>query len=922
MQGTLKDTTDANATEDDILMDKTAYVNNQKLIGKFDANSLYDIIDNDHSAIIKEGTTIDIDDAIHYKSKLDVIGRTEQEQLSGKNLCASDIQTLQSLNTLGTWENEVYTREGLTFTPVYINNLLDYIEVTGTATVDVSFQLGKITPESASTSYSINGCPAGGSTSTYRLWLDNVGGDMGEGKSGAPGVTTTLNCFINVKSGTTVTNLQFKPMVRLTSVVDSTYEPYCGAVASPNPDYPQEIRNVEGNLNLVVCNKNLAQEEFDQYLKIQASGSDRIIMTSTYKVSQIIKVKPNTTYVIDGNFSGFTDNVCRARCFDNYPVLGNVDLTTAFAYSDTRFTITTDATTQYLMIYDSQDRSNINITNMFVCELNYATTYEEHKQQTITFPLVEGQKLMEGDYLAEDGVHHVRGQVVVDGTESFDKAELSNNYWRFYRNLNTKDDDSNIVIQSNLFRGIAYNNRNADLNDTVYVSGTNLGINTNRVSTVAGLQAIFRETPAILQYELAEEIIDPYTEAQQEAYNKLQNIMLNQGINYIWCETDGVEPNLKLTYKQINRTQEKTLNITENGTINITPDTGYTGLSEVNVTVSGILDTSDADATANDILEGKTAYVDGQKITGVAEDLTKQVNITNYTSDGNLNIIGRTEGQQGVEGNIKVVLQNKNYVTLTELFNDMKASNPSYVSQAVVDNKTCILFDNTKFQQTSGFKGLKDKHYKPNTRYKFDADIRVQDVSYTSSRNLFISAWNSSNTQIGYTSKAAQGSNWLHISFATNINTSLSYIAFSYGTQAKWYLTNVSISEYVEGEEYEYIEHEQQIVQFPLENNQSMMEGDYLTDNGIYHINGEILEPYTNSQELAYNELKNLTYYSGTNHLWTETSGVKPNLKLTYKRSIALQEKTINITTNGTSIIIPDTSYYGIGKITINVNVT
>lgn len=65
--------------------------------------------------------------------------------------------------------------------------------------------------------------------------------------------------------------------------------------------------------------------------------------------------------------------------------------------------------------------------------------------------------------------------------------------------------------------------------------------------------------------------------------------------------------------------QSKSVTITQNGTTNVTADSGYDGLDNVSVTVEGVLDTSDATAVASDIAEGKTAYVDGIKLTGTAQ---------------------------------------------------------------------------------------------------------------------------------------------------------------------------------------------------------------------------------------------------------------------------------------------------------------
>ena len=77
--------------------------------------------------------------------------------------------------------------------------------------------------------------------------------------------------------------------------------------------------------------------------------------------------------------------------------------------------------------------------------------------------------------------------------------------------------------------------------------------------------------------------------------------------------------------------QSKDITINQNGTTTVTPDTGYDGLSDVDVTVSGVLDTSDATAVAGDMASGKTAYVNGVKIIGEAD-----------TYDGTTRVMTRT----------------------------------------------------------------------------------------------------------------------------------------------------------------------------------------------------------------------------------------------------------------------------------------
>lgn len=96
--------------------------------------------------------------------------------------------------------------------------------------------------------------------------------------------------------------------------------------------------------------------------------------------------------------------------------------------------------------------------------------------------------------------------------------------------------------------------------------------------------------------------------------------------------------------------QSKDITINQNGTTTVTPDQGYDGLSDVDVTVEGILDTSDATAVAGDMASGKTAYVNGVKITGNLPTINPNViqYVTPRMSKGQIFVNGRINGAKGI----------------------------------------------------------------------------------------------------------------------------------------------------------------------------------------------------------------------------------------------------------------------------------
>jgi hypothetical protein len=179
------------------------------------------------------------------------------------------------------------------------------------------------------------------------------------------------------------------------------------------------------------------------------------------------------------------------------------------------------------------------------------TELEKYKSNSWIFPLEPGQKLYEGSYLAEDGIHNIRTQIkllssgdnlfvstlgtyqVFGKTQKGIKrgSQLLSNYFKDYGSVNAIKDTV----------GIANNNST----DRIYVSN---GISTTLDEFKDWLNKCENAgRPVIVEYELAEEEIIPYTPEQQEIYSQLQNLELFRGCNHITVESN-VKPTIKLSY--------------------------------------------------------------------------------------------------------------------------------------------------------------------------------------------------------------------------------------------------------------------------------------------------------------------------------------------------------------------------------------
>lgn len=235
---------------------------------------LYDVIDDiaQHGIITAEGAGANIEaarsvteqiasqnEALTNKLNNEIVTRSA---LGVKNILPFDLAEIKALNTNGTWAGNVYTYRGVAFTV----NSDGTISATGTATggnASIKLFAASSNYEMLGKEVILTGCPSNGSASTYRIQAYRMA--SADGSTGTyfdDGAGTDAFTVLNDASGTvgsfavavyenaTVTNLLFKPMVRLASDPDATYQPY----AKTNRELTAENQTLTNNVDVLAEN--------------------------------------------------------------------------------------------------------------------------------------------------------------------------------------------------------------------------------------------------------------------------------------------------------------------------------------------------------------------------------------------------------------------------------------------------------------------------------------------------------------------------------------------------------------------------------------------------------------------------------------------------------------------------------------------
>ncbi len=351
------------------------------------------------------GENLHLTDSADSKAvSFNLYGKAEQKQYSGKNLLQNT--AIDS------------TSNGITFTV----NENGSITANGTATNSAYCVVAQSVPLSKG-EYILSGCPSGGSSSVYSLYIDNVANDFGQGRSFVVSDATEYKVIITIIAGQTVNNLTFYPMIRLASITDATFEPYVGGIPSPNPDYPQDITvsGSDGSVEVKSVGKNLLKNTLTSYTvgnvvfatnedgTVNVNGQTSDVASSSPSLCDM-ELTEGSKYILSGGVSS------SVRLFIYY----KEDYTKLNVYSngnDASFTVPiTGIYRVYIRVYENTTVANALVKPMIRLASDTDSTYEPYTETTSTIPTQNGlcgiKVSSGGNYTDENGQMWICDEIV------------------------------------------------------------------------------------------------------------------------------------------------------------------------------------------------------------------------------------------------------------------------------------------------------------------------------------------------------------------------------------------------------------------------------------------------------------------------------------------------------------------------------
>lgn len=337
----------------------------------------------------------------------------------------------------------------------------------------------------------------------------------------------------------------------------------------PSPTNEVQIQNVTGDVEVLVQNKNLWDKDgtnFNGQTGVNNFNAKKVIQDSaigknaysllTYNTRCVayFKGKIGLSYCVSMD-SGFVITAIK-EIDDNGIITSTINTS--------NITLTQKSFAVMIRKSDSSDFTDSEATKLKdsiqIEPGTTATPYTPHQEQTFTFPL-GSQRMFLGDYLGDDGIHHVRGQVVLVGTEQwFGFRGSGDNYsYRVFGVSNVINANKDAEIMSDYFM----KNMSAVLdanNNGIYIYANNtiyISIDKSLIANVepSSFKTWLSTHNVTVEYELPQEEITPYTESQQAAYDEIKQAISYEEQTNIFGSSNEASPIFKVQYYMKNESE-------------------------------------------------------------------------------------------------------------------------------------------------------------------------------------------------------------------------------------------------------------------------------------------------------------------------------------------------------------------------------
>ena len=216
---------------------------------------------------------------------------------------------------------------------------------------------------------------------------------------------------------------------------DETFEMYG---VSPSPEFKSDIQNVTADVEMTICNNNLTNTDIlalvnAPCVKINSKNSFSVDLSKGYvTMLQNIdlflgKNDKNKVYKLSYHLQQ-NNNSFRPYLIIRYSDGTNTSSPNNGTNTEMDVTLTSSEGKTIEQIgfgWGTQSAGGIaTLSDIYLRQVDDNSEFQEQEKQEFVFPLAEGQRLYEGSYLADDGIHHKRKQFVVDGTETIYNASL------------------------------------------------------------------------------------------------------------------------------------------------------------------------------------------------------------------------------------------------------------------------------------------------------------------------------------------------------------------------------------------------------------------------------------------------------------------------------------------------------------------